>query len=312
MGPTPHLLWPLLPILVWVAVLVGLVWAIWRGVRGPRGASREPVCGACRYPVQGLSILKCPECGADLREAGIIAPRAGFGRSTLVLAMVGWTLLVPMLGLPPAVFFARVLRQVSYSVEHGYYPASGAYRRVDLTLRGAGGWSDGPPARRAEVVFTDLNGRTAQVRLRERDLHPAQPAPSAAPPAQTPSAPAPPADRFGLSHALTGLGVNAADPAVQSELQSLRLLIDSGAQSARAAALIAPGPALTQSNVGAITSDTPPDWYAATIMITGVVVWMLGLAVIVHARRSRMAALGVEIPRRRAKPETAPAVPASS
>lgn len=39
-----------------------------------RDRVRVPSCGACRYPVEGLTTFRCPECGVDLREAGILAP----------------------------------------------------------------------------------------------------------------------------------------------------------------------------------------------------------------------------------------------
>lgn len=39
-----------------------------------RDRIRQPCCGNCRYPVEGLSTFTCPECGADLRGVGILAP----------------------------------------------------------------------------------------------------------------------------------------------------------------------------------------------------------------------------------------------
>lgn len=33
-----------------------------------------PRCGACGYAVRGVKTLTCPECGSDLREAGIVTP----------------------------------------------------------------------------------------------------------------------------------------------------------------------------------------------------------------------------------------------
>ncbi|MEO0475623.1 MAG: hypothetical protein AAF085_06595 [Planctomycetota bacterium] len=38
---------------------------------GRSKGSGEMSCGACGYPVRGLEALNCPECGADLRVAGI-------------------------------------------------------------------------------------------------------------------------------------------------------------------------------------------------------------------------------------------------
>lgn len=40
--------------------------------RGKRKAGSEPTCGRCGYAVTGLTTFVCPECGVDLREAGIV------------------------------------------------------------------------------------------------------------------------------------------------------------------------------------------------------------------------------------------------
>jgi hypothetical protein len=34
----------------------------------------EPCCARCGYNVKGLPSFVCPECGSDLREAGIVTP----------------------------------------------------------------------------------------------------------------------------------------------------------------------------------------------------------------------------------------------
>ncbi len=54
------------------AVISYVVFLAWR--RGRYRKIREPVCGRCGYIVRGVAELKCPECGEDLREVGIIAP----------------------------------------------------------------------------------------------------------------------------------------------------------------------------------------------------------------------------------------------
>ena len=76
----------------------------------------------------------------------------GFGRAGLVLAIVAWTLGVPITALPPAVALAETLHRTSFSATHGYLPTSGTFRRVDLIMRGPGSWNDGPPARTIEVL----------------------------------------------------------------------------------------------------------------------------------------------------------------
>lgn len=34
----------------------------------------KPACGSCGYPTRGMSSFECPECGADIREAGVKVP----------------------------------------------------------------------------------------------------------------------------------------------------------------------------------------------------------------------------------------------
>ena len=59
-----------LVLLPFSAGLIGLWIMVWRRPRPPVSC-----CGACRYPVVGLESLTCPECGGDLRVAGILPPR---------------------------------------------------------------------------------------------------------------------------------------------------------------------------------------------------------------------------------------------
>ncbi|MCA9300391.1 MAG: hypothetical protein KDA28_15075, partial [Phycisphaerales bacterium] len=56
-----------------------------------------PRCRACRYPVDGLCRVRCPECGSDLHRAGAIRDRRFrpawmfVGATTLALGLqVAW------------------------------------------------------------------------------------------------------------------------------------------------------------------------------------------------------------------------------
>ncbi|MBT8484290.1 MAG: hypothetical protein HKO59_04405 [Phycisphaerales bacterium] len=64
----------------------------------------HPSCGQCKYAVAGLETLTCPECGADLREVGILTPGA-LGATWLVpvLTCLLWTLIVIPVGSVAAV-----------------------------------------------------------------------------------------------------------------------------------------------------------------------------------------------------------------
>ena len=47
--------------------------------RKPPKLKTEPVCGKCGYVVTGLADFICPECGSDLREAGIVKRTVAVG-----------------------------------------------------------------------------------------------------------------------------------------------------------------------------------------------------------------------------------------
>ncbi|XAM00010.1 hypothetical protein OT109_01215 [Phycisphaeraceae bacterium D3-23] len=57
--------------------------------RNPRPRN-IPACGKCGYPARGLNTFECPECGADLREVGIVTPGMRRGGAGCVLPIV-WT-----------------------------------------------------------------------------------------------------------------------------------------------------------------------------------------------------------------------------
>jgi hypothetical protein len=63
-----------------------------------RKAVTQPACGNCGYFVRGITTFTCPECGQDLREAGIVTPstHAEGWSSDPVLRAALWTLLLPI------------------------------------------------------------------------------------------------------------------------------------------------------------------------------------------------------------------------
>lgn len=55
----------------------------------------EPRCGNCGYIVRGITTLTCPECGGDLREAGIVTGRLRRpSNAPAILFCVLWTILL--------------------------------------------------------------------------------------------------------------------------------------------------------------------------------------------------------------------------
>lgn len=81
----------LLLVLVGVGLLVVLSQVLTKRRQGPMA------CGACGYPVEGLSALRCPECGADLRKVGI-QPAVQRSSATSVVMALGVVGVVFLLG----------------------------------------------------------------------------------------------------------------------------------------------------------------------------------------------------------------------
>lgn len=70
----------LVVLLVVGALLLGLS----VGGRYPgRPRIQVPSCGNCQYPVRGMPTFVCPECGADVRDVGIVLLRASDGNRKL-------------------------------------------------------------------------------------------------------------------------------------------------------------------------------------------------------------------------------------
>ncbi|MEX0654989.1 MAG: hypothetical protein WD534_07455 [Phycisphaeraceae bacterium] len=121
--------------------LVGLAWLWWRVVRGGSG-SALPSCGKCGYAARGVQSLACPECGADLREVGIVTPKAA-GAIGVVGFVLLWTLFLPM----PACVVSGVAmifapHHQTHSSSQTFRPESGGYQvelATEVQSRTSGG-----------------------------------------------------------------------------------------------------------------------------------------------------------------------------
>ena len=72
------------------------LWLVQRLVAGRK--ITQASCRHCGYPARGLASFDCPECGADLRQRGVIAP-AHANRGLVGIAVVSvWTVVVLTLG----------------------------------------------------------------------------------------------------------------------------------------------------------------------------------------------------------------------
>lgn len=127
-----------------VAMLgVGARWT-WLCVSRPPGWHTGPVCGRCGYRVGGLSELRCPECGTDLRVTGIITPDMKLrARGSGVTGLIGWTMFAAAIGAlglwGMGLYEARASLSRAratwppYVKSFGFAPASGAFKRAELT-----------------------------------------------------------------------------------------------------------------------------------------------------------------------------------
>jgi hypothetical protein len=87
-------------IVVGMAVLAIIGAVVWLLVRRPRGGDPSLMaCGACGYSVRGVQTTACPECGADLREVGIVRPRASGGSAAWWVVLAVSVVLALFLGL---------------------------------------------------------------------------------------------------------------------------------------------------------------------------------------------------------------------
>lgn len=80
-------------IVLFAFVILGLIaHAIYCCMLPQEHRPTEPACGECFYAVAGNDSLRCPECGSDLRQVGIILPKGrGQLRTTLLVGLIAWT-----------------------------------------------------------------------------------------------------------------------------------------------------------------------------------------------------------------------------
>lgn len=101
-------------IAIGIVTLVGLVTFL-LGRRSRVRSVKVPCCARCFYAVEGLASLVCPECGADLREVGILTPAMRRPVSPW-LAMLLWTLGLPI----PALVLTGLLASLVFPVQNRY------------------------------------------------------------------------------------------------------------------------------------------------------------------------------------------------
>ena len=94
-------------------------------------ADTDPACGRCGYLTRGISSLHCPECGADLREVGIMTAAARRKQGMGCLMPLGFTGVVLVLASTLAsVLDPHVPYQEVSTLGTNFRPNSGEYVEV--------------------------------------------------------------------------------------------------------------------------------------------------------------------------------------
>ena len=198
-------------------LIVLIVLAVALRVIGSSVARHRPVpdvaCGSCRYLVRGIDSEVCPECGARLRDVGVLLPTMrGMPKRPLATGIeAAWVGLIvfclaPLVG-ALVLLFSPPGEPITAKRVVFRSPASNAYAAIELTAR----------ARGADVRFDDImltvffDDRTAapeRLDLLPRDAGGA-PSPIALDPAQ-------------LRAAVARSGLSVDEPRIAEELQVLQ------------------------------------------------------------------------------------------
>ncbi len=146
LGPSLIVLILIVLLLVLVPILI-----ITMTARGRR--VMQPSCGSCGYAVAGLEAMRCPECGSDLREVGIITPQTRQGVPPAVWAAM-FTVFLPIPALIVSGVVASALPPLyRFSIQTTLLrPGSGGYNSV--IINGSGSGQAG--VERAEIVELQL------------------------------------------------------------------------------------------------------------------------------------------------------------
>lgn len=155
-----------------VAIVTAVALVLFRG--GRKSRVEQAACGRCGYFVRGIESLTCPECGADLREVGIVTPHAQRG-----MGVAGWLVLWTV-GLPlPAAIVTGIVYEVLLPYERTQRirqsfsrPPSNQYRQIEVRSHGRElrwPWQarrgQDPPLTRIDLRVTGLNGSVIDVTI---------------------------------------------------------------------------------------------------------------------------------------------------
>ncbi|MBB6428469.1 hypothetical protein [Algisphaera agarilytica] len=295
-------LFALIPCMLLVASIVGLIW-IWvrvgldrRDIKAKGDALAQ--CGACGYPTRGAVNLECSECGADLREVGIVTPsqrRRPLGPVGFILF---WTLCYPVPALTLAVVMISIGPKHQDMVENvTLNPVqSGEYVSIDLNDHSAiGAWAywfiPAGSAPSLDVLDISLQGQNNNYAWLEVDAvnmtyDPSYVSFTPPVPATSPSNPGQPAtavlDQSVLLAWMKSGGVDVTKPEVIAEADELLQIIQ--AQPTQGLTNLTPIQ-FSVANQFSYSSDMPKGWWIVTVLLALPVFWGLGIVLYFLVRR---------------------------
>lgn len=154
-----------------------LLFTLWLRRRRWGRKLKEPRCGKCGTIVKQLAAMKCPQCGADLRQVGIArrAPMRWLGRRVLLTL---WTLALPLPAILLSVLFHRVAVPVPHARTAEYrfnLPRSQQYQAMELVITGRDlRWfwqtSEALPVTEVDVTLVLKSGERSALRVDGRTL----------------------------------------------------------------------------------------------------------------------------------------------
>jgi hypothetical protein len=278
-----------------VALILALcVRVVWRATAIPPELLRGPRCGSCAYELGGVRD-RCPECGADLREAGINTPLdLVHKRGSTASAALAWLLVALLLTMcaegvalqlrgPPAKnAFTRIRTSVVLMPESSTFESSTTQSEdysvtieTDVATGRGGSVRQGtisvtvsvPPARvTAEVDPTSMTCTIDGQRL--------------------------PFDARAVERIFGSAGLDPERESTASEIRTIATMIHASKRNPRDYFSRPAGNAnLVRliANSSSTAMPEPIDIIARSIQATGLLVWIVGLIVIIRMRRKILA-----------------------
>jgi hypothetical protein len=267
----------ILPALFTLGCLVGLAVLLVRALRHRKmiGAT----CGKCAYPAQGLTQLRCPECGSSLLEAGIDTDRQRGVMSPGRFATL-WSLLLP----GPVIVLAVLAIALGPMHEHrrlsvNLQPKSGAYSVGIVEYNAMGPLWTGPGADGVVITVTSMQQTASQGwGYYQADLDTLTFSD-----ATTGGGQPQPINEQAVAGWLTHAGANPADPATADEAREIVQLLIAASTSPDA---------LTQSTVltaqdNSYTDSQPALWWGLLVLLACLLAWVLPPILYLRLHRRR-------------------------